>query len=167
MAVDKKATAKTETESVTEVVKKLNFPLIPQDAKRELFFYSMIAVDVFGFRNVERDALMVALAARLEEETGRQDGSFTMSYAERVTYTIGMYFDYDQDTPQEYRNIETWWNMVNSGTDPSECYVYYVINVPNFQTNMYGEAVDKAHMIWKPASQQTIRLEEKAKTDPN
>lgn len=168
MAVKNPAKVKTEDKVIVDTpVEKPSLPSVNKVNNRVSFFYDMIAADVFRFRNIERDSAMISLANRIQEETGREDGGLFLSYAERIVYVDEMYFLFTDDVPEEYRNIETWWKMVQAGNDPSECYVWYLTNIPNAITNLFADAVDSAHTIWKPASQQTMKKEKEAETDPN
>lgn len=120
-------------------------------AIRKSFFYDMVAMDIFSFRNVKKDADSMSLAQKIKEDTLRDDNLFTIYYAQRVIYIEQMYFQWDEDVPSEIRALETWWQMVSSGQDPVQCYLFYIENIPNYLSNDFNDAVVSAHTIYKPA----------------
>jgi len=134
--------------------------------KKKTFLYDMVTADVFGFRNVKRDVLVIDMQERLRESTGRDDGSFTTAYSQRVVYTDQMNFQWHEDVPQELRNLQEFWDMVQSGKDEVECYLYYIDSIPNYVTNAWQKVVDDSHVIWKPSEQRPVTANA-GDNDPN
>lgn len=131
--------------------------------KRQAFLWNMVEADIVGYRNIELDAAMIALSEKVREKTGRDDGSFMVYYAMRVTYVANLTFVWEEGAPEEYTNLERWWDMVLRGDPVEECYLYYIRNLSNVVTNQFQDALERAHTIWKPAHE--IMLEENS--DPN
>lgn len=138
-----------------------------QDFKRESFLYNMVAADFFPYRNLERDSRAMSLANKLREEIGRDDGAFYMFYANRITYTVSMTFDWHDESPPEFLALETFWNMVQKGEPDTDCYMYYISNVSNPVSNQWQDALEEAHTIWKPPVEKLSKDDEKEITDPN
>lgn len=130
--------------------------------KRQTFLHGMVAADIFKFRNVERDSKAVALANQLREQAGRDDGAFYVFYAQRMIYTDALHFSWHPEAPLEFKNLEKWWNMVQSGESELECYLFYVGNISNPVSNEWQTAVEAAHTIWKPPQETN-----KESDDPN
>ena len=130
--------------------------------KRQPFLHGMVVADIFKFRNVERDSRAIALANMLREQVGRDDGAFYVYYAQRIVYSDAMHFSWHPEAPQEFQNLETFWNMVESGEPEAECYMYYIQNISNSVSNAWQNAVEAAHTLWKPPEE---TAEETA--DPN
>lgn len=114
------------------------------------FLHNMVTVHVLRYRNIERDAKVIALSERIKEQTGRADGAFMVLYAQRLVYTDKMEFDWHPETPIEYMNLEKWWHMVESGEDEIECYLFYISNISNEIANEWQNVLINAHEIWKP-----------------
>lgn len=132
--------------------------------KRETFLHNMVAADIFRFRNVERDSKAVAFANELRENIGRDDGAFYVFYAQRLIYTDALHFNWHEDAPPEFVNLEKWWNMVTSGASQEECYMFYIGNVSNPVSNQWQSAVERAHKLWKPPEERDDNEED---ADPN
>lgn len=143
--------------------------------KKSQFYYGMITVEYFPFRNAAKDIGAFSLAQQLEEDTGRQEARNMMSYANRVEYTESMKFDWVKDMPEdiqaEVSGIQEWWDLIEAGANPAEAYLFYLNNVPNYLTNDYNESFLNAHRIWKPTVEQTpldeSEREALEESDPN
>jgi hypothetical protein len=137
--------------------------------KRISFFYGMISADIFSFRNVKRDADTFSLVSKLRELTGRDDGGFMALYAQRLSYTDNLEFNWGEETediPADILAFEEFWKMYKQGEDAAVCYDYYINNIRNHIGNEWQDAVNEAHKIWKPTHQNT-NDEEGEETDPN
>lgn len=134
--------------------------------KRKSIFYNQIAIDFFGFRNLDRDSKAYVLAQKLDDATKSLDGNVVMSYATRVFYTDEMNFDWAEEVPGEFKNLEKWWSKIVAGEPDVECYMFWRNNIPNALANMYHEALDDAHKIWKPTNERMIPDNEKESADP-
>jgi hypothetical protein len=151
---------------VTEI--NINFPpLSDVKLKRKYCFYDMIAVDIFGYRIVKRDAEMLERSNQIKMETQRKDGDFPLVYAEISSYVDSIWFNFSNETPAEYKTISEWWDMVISGKGVSECYMFYIDNVPNPVHNLIYDAVQDAHKIWKPSTEKAKPSETDTITNPN
>ena len=153
-----------QTENIEEKVK---LPSITPSCKRASMLYNMVTLDIWGFRNVELDTEAIALAEKIKLVTGRDDGSFMTYYARTVKYTKAMWFRWLPETPEEYTNLEKFWNMVIQGEDEAECYLFYIKNISNPVSNDWQDTVENAHKIWKPVQEKTIEAKEIAQQDPN
>ncbi len=142
----------------------VTIPEVKPENKRRTFFYDMVTVDIFGWRQVEFDLQSINMSTKIRQVTERDDGIFTLNYAQRAVYTRAMYFNFTADVPEEYKNLETWWKKISNGEDDVECYLYYIRNIPNPLTNTYQDAIEDAHKIWKPVEEKEIAEDE---TDPN
>lgn len=142
-------------------------PLTDNKLKRKSCFYNMIAVDIFGYRIVKRDAEMLELSNQIRTETQRKDGDFPLVYAEIACYVDNFYFNFSEDAPEEYKTIIEWWDMVSAGKGASECYMFYIDSVPNPIHNLIYDVVQEAHKIWKPASEKSPPISNDGTTDPN
>lgn len=145
-----------------------NFPpLADPQYKREVFLWGMVAADVWGFRNVLRDTTAITIQNQIKEETGRDDGDFIYYYAENIAYVQQLHFAWIDGAPQEYINLEQWWDMVTSGKGVSECYLWYIEHVPNLVHNLFRDAVNRSHKIWKPIFERANATEAEVKANPN
>ena len=136
--------------------------------KNKKILDGMVTLNIHGFRNFEGDNDTTSLALLLKEKTGRKEDSFMYLYAEKVVYTESINFNWLEEAPEEYRNLETFWGMILDGTNEVECYLYYVKNISNVVTNAWHDAVEKAHEIWKPPQEKNAKLAGiEEQTDPN
>lgn len=123
--------------------------------KRITFLHDMVSADVFRYRNVDRDSQVLSMSEQLKEQTARNDGAFFYYYAQRWIYTDSMTFAWHKEAPLEFKNLERWWDMMQKGKDPVECYDFYIKNISNPVNNAWQNALEQAHTIWKPPSEKS------------
>lgn len=128
--------------------------------KKRVFFYNMVEAEFFGFRNAEIDAKFLAMTEAILNELDilhREElKGFVQSYVLRLVYTINMTFTWKNDVPEEYRQIETWWNMTQPatrGVPISTAFIYFCGNVSNQMVNAYEFSINDAHKIWTPSEE--------------
>lgn len=110
----------------------------------------MVTGEFITYRSVGRDADVIKLVSLLQEKTGREDGVFMIYYAQRKLYTVSLEFHWHPQTPAYYRNLETYWQMVQEGASEDACYDYYINNVHNVVGNEWQNALDESQKIWIP-----------------
>lgn len=125
------------------------------ETKLEKFLFrgdkrKMVTGEFIAYRNVGRDANVVKLVSKIQEETGREDGMFTIFYATRRVYTADLYFNWHPQTPYYYRALEDYWRMVQDGESDAECYMFYIDNIHNEVGKEWNAALEAAQYIWKP-----------------
>lgn len=138
--------------------------------KEESFFYGQITAAFFPYETFALDAEALALSEKLKEKLARIKKPYEGSYAlcELSVYTKVMVFNWSSDVPQEYRNFETWWKMVQDGEPFEKAFVFYADNVHNQMVQMWWKAKLKAHEIWKPSDEKSPNQQnEQEKADPN
>jgi hypothetical protein len=131
--------------------------------KVKSIIYGMVTLHILGFRNLKKDADVAELAQKIQDTTGREETGFMYFYAQRLNYTDYIKFDWVDDTPDEFRSLETWWEMLQAGESEATCYDYYINNVSNFVSNEWQDAINDAHTIWKPPHERTSQ----ETNDPN
>lgn len=134
-------------------------------AKEKNILYNTVKLTVFGFRNIEKDIQVGQLTDAVKKARNADDG-YIEAIMFNVVYTEDVKFNWTDDTPEEYRNLETFWNMVIGGQDISTCYAYYIQNVPNPITRQWSDALTSAHTPWKPKIEENAKLRGED-ADPN
>ncbi|RMG84829.1 MAG: hypothetical protein D6712_10595 [Chloroflexi bacterium] len=114
----------------------------------------ILTFHILPYRTVKGDADAMGMAEQIKKITGRDDGWFPLHYSQRLAYTEDIEFEWADNIPDYFKLFETWWDMVKEGVSPAECYMFYIDNVPNQITYEWQEALNDAHKIWKPPSEQ-------------
>ncbi len=110
----------------------------------------MVRGEFISYRSVGRDADVIRLVSQLTEKTGRDDGMFTIFYAQRRIYTVNLTFDWHPDAPAYFRSLETYWEMTQAGEPEEECYLFFVNNCQNMVSQEWQQALESAQTYWTP-----------------
>ena len=129
------------------------------------FFYGQVTVKIFDMETLERDADLYAIIRQIKTDTGLNDGNFGYEFAQRISYTDEMSFNWHPSVPPQYKTLETLWEMLKSGVPVAECYAYSRKEVPQFLSAEWQNAVDAAHKIWTPPEEKGDEAE--MAQDPN
>lgn len=131
------------------------------------FFYGMIEGKFFSIRTIEREAKVDALTESIAKLVDVSYHGYIRNYAFALIYTNSLEFNWTPDTPEQYRQFETWWDMVVSHQPPEECFLFYAKNVPSPINNGWIKTSDSSLEIWKPNREKPISMKQEAETDPN
>lgn len=153
----------------------------PGRTKKIAFFYGMVTGEFVSYRTYDSDmqTQQLALALRSNEPEDYPVDDFIAAYAECVTYTESLEFNWHEDTPPDVRALETFWQMVVRGEAPIACFAYFKSHVAtntilarrkSLKAGMAGwsEAKREALKIWEPPTEWKLEdeLEEHEKADP-
>lgn len=141
----------------------------PERTQKKEFWDGQVTAYIYEFKNPSKDGENIAINEEIEESIERIHGTFTFWYARCLAYTIEMEFNWQDDEPYFFTNLEKWWDMVVEGRPVVECYLWMTENVSNEIIDEFQAAVrsiiDKKHR--KPKKEQLIGAEEEAESDPN
>lgn len=110
--------------------------------------------------------------------------------AECVIYTKAQRFQWTNQVPEEYRNFEEFWDMVQSGIEPKKWFEFFAAQVPyslvigarggvvpkpdgkgsDFVPRVMGwqDALRTALTIWRPVEERPPEdLTDEERADPN
>lgn len=129
--------------------------------------YKIITMDVVSSRYLGQERDSKELAEMLKTLSGYNTGTVNELYAEIVTFTKSMSFDWSiyDDIPEEYKAVEEWWNMVESNKPDVDTFLYFIDNVPSPVAIELVNGVVKGQKVWVPKVQQDSKGEKDA--DPN
>jgi hypothetical protein len=108
-----------------------------------------VKITFYAYRVLAKDFAANRLAALLIEKTEEDYGDFTNMYTDVVTYVTAMEFNWSDTTPEPIKNLETWWDMLNTET-PEECYLYLANMFPLSTVAALVNAQSQAQKITKP-----------------
>lgn len=140
------------------------------------FFHDMVTGHFYASRTYELDwktqELRQRLVAHAKENGWHSDElePFLDALSEVVSYTNDLEFHWSEDTPAEYRELETFWEMVKRGVDIFECIRFYTRNVPNWILLGYDPIARRNGAVyvrgWQAAFHEAIKIWTPIETRP-
>lgn len=141
----------------------------PDRTQKKTFWDNQVTIYVYEFKSPAKDAENLSIQEEIEESMGSTHGRFTFWYARFVAYTIEMEFNWEEEEPYYFTNLEEWWNMIVKGKSAIECYLWMTENISNDiideLQNTVQSILDRKHR--KPKREQLINAGEEAEQDPN
>lgn len=144
---------------------------IPQPAapaaRQEAFFYGQVNGGFEPRQLYALDDQTVTLETAIKAETGLND-PFIETYAELVTYTLALMFNWREDVPDDFKRLEDWWRLKESGQSSGVCYLYCREHVPMQLIRDWRRAVSNSIKNWKPPEEKPkAELTPEELADPN
>lgn len=148
------------------------------------FFYDQITAEFAAQRTYDLDWQSEALAVELRTHREHERDLYIVQYADCVTYTQKLKFNWHQDIPAEYRQFEEFWKRVQRGLPAVDCFDYFAAQISNHilmgsrgwidegnrigQTIGWNDALVQAVRIWVPPETKPVEdLSDEERADPN
>jgi len=140
----------------------------------------MVTGEFAAYRTYDTDLQSQALARRLCEYEGVDSIStddqgrrvYIELYADCITLTQSLIFDWHEDTPDDIQGLEQLWNMVIGMRTPEECFAFFKERIGNHI--LYGrtasrslpdgvagwrQALYEALVVWTPPPEWKLEAE--------
>jgi len=139
-------------------------------SKRATFFHKAITIESNAFQTIATITRLQGIKDQIKLAFPNAYDSVATDYAWRLVFTTNMIFNWDvlPDLPEEYHNVESWWNMVQKGEQLEICYEYFSENIPYHILEEWDEALASLQKIYKPVREEmTQKGTDGEPIDPN
>lgn len=159
-----------------------------KQTQKRPFLYGGVVGEFVSVRTYGTEMEVLDLTNKIETFLGEDHTSrlFIGMFSEAFIYTQTCTFDWHENTPNEIRNFEKFWGMVERGIDPIECFQYFADNIANFVLSLqeneekqvktpwrneigWHAAMKTAQAVWAPPPEWKMEdeLTEAERADPN
>lgn len=117
--------------------------------KTEVFLHDMVSGEFVAFRTYDTLRAVEELTERLRAETGR-DEDFLERYADLVTNTRSLTFNWEPGVPEEFEALEVLWKMRQQHVPEAECVTFCASSLSTVAIAEWSRALVRALRIWTP-----------------
>lgn len=131
------------------------------------FLYGMAKAFIYPYRTIALESKYAEMVDAIKNAVG--DGSdieantVAGALSDALVMTDKLEFNWHDETPSNYRNIEDFWALYKSGEPVQVWYEYLRVNVPSFIIVQWSNAVINGQTIWKPP----VQKKPQGTQDPN
>lgn len=131
--------------------------------KKIVFLHGMVTGTFIANRTYGQDVQAMELENQLIAAYPKGVRYFFRSYAEVLTYTTELKFEWHEDVPASWRALEEFWGMIAKGLPLTESFDFYSGHVSNavlmgdtkkaatkHKLVAWADAMEDAHKVWVP-----------------